>query len=94
MPAYNTEQLRAFIDDLDAVLRRGVTERKLKEVFREERGRIVRNLFLSKFFCLIHQNIGYFDERSQGMPKRPGPPDNDICTPVRVAIDSILGEDS
>ena len=41
MPSYTPQQVRDFIDDLDAVLRRAVVEKKLKAVFEEEKKRIV-----------------------------------------------------
>jgi hypothetical protein len=41
MSSYTPAQLRAFIDDVDAVLREAAAEGKLKEVFAAERKRIV-----------------------------------------------------
>ena len=41
MPAYTAADLRNYIDDLDAALRKAVQEDKIKKVFALERPRIV-----------------------------------------------------
>lgn len=45
MSSYTPQQLREFIDDLDAVLRQAVVRKTLEEVFDSEKYRIV-----SKFY--------------------------------------------
>lgn len=41
MSSYTPQQLRDYIDDLDAVIRQSVVRKTLKEVFENEKNRIV-----------------------------------------------------
>jgi hypothetical protein len=41
MPIYSTQQIRDYIDDVDAVLRAAVLSKNLKEVYEKEKPRIV-----------------------------------------------------
>jgi hypothetical protein len=84
MPAYTTTEIREFIDDLDAVIRRGVTEGIGREVFWAEMGRIVSVFFPVHIFFLTIK-IELFDECSQRMPERQGAHDRSTETAVRMA---------
>jgi len=53
MSAYTPQQLRAFIDDLDSILRKAVLEGNLQEVFQKERPRIVSFNIISILLFLI-----------------------------------------
>ena len=50
MSHHTPQQVRDFIDDLDAVLRTAVIEKKLKQVFLDERPRVVSNYITCPFF--------------------------------------------
>ena len=50
MPEYSPKELRLYIDDLDAVLRRRVVENNLRTVFASEKKRIVSNYLITFYF--------------------------------------------
>ena len=58
MSHYTPQQLRVYIDDLDAVLRTAIVEKRLKEVYEAEKHRIVRFsffiLYSAHFFLFLY----------------------------------------
>jgi hypothetical protein len=45
-------EFRSLIDDVDAVLRKAVVEKNLREIFTTEKKRIVRFIFIITLFAL------------------------------------------
>ena len=72
MTSYNSADLRAFVDDVDAVLREAVLKKKLKEAFASERPRLVSSLpiLLNKFanYC-IKNTLMKVNRETRDMPE-------------------------
>jgi hypothetical protein len=60
MSKYTKSGIRQFIDDLDGVVRKGVSEGKAKETFRLEMSRIVSFFFSSSFFFTFNKKNRHF----------------------------------
>lgn len=71
MSKYTKSGIRQFIDDLDGVVRKGVSEGKAKETFRLEMSRIVSFFFHLHFFLLLTKKIDIFDEHRERLPGQP-----------------------
>jgi hypothetical protein len=64
--------IRDVIDDLDAVLRRGVNFNNLEKVFSQEKARIVSFLISSLQMFYNYIIVELFNECHEGDPVRPG----------------------
>jgi hypothetical protein len=72
MPDYTPAQLRAYIDDVDAVLRTAVADGTLREVFAAERSRIVSILLFYLVTNWSEIPLECSDDSDKGLPGCPG----------------------
>jgi hypothetical protein len=91
MSSYTPQQLRDFIDDLDAVLRQAVVRQTLKQVFEAEKKRIVSLLIIS-YILLLTSSLVDINDCFAYISRHAGNEGCNECTPVSLVVGEGLAD--